>query len=81
MSRRQRNKNIDDLINSIEEIKSKSQCSLSVTDLTVLNDTVEKLYQLKGKKGLTNKHLQPQVAEIIELIIFYLTNQSTDTKY
>lgn len=81
MSRTSRNKKIDDLINSIEEIKSKSQYSLSVTDLTVLNGAVEKLQQLRRKKGLTNKHLQPQVVEIVGLIIFYLTNQSAQTNF
>lgn len=72
MSRTQRNKKIDALINVIEGITTKSQCSLSVTDLTVLNEAIEKLQTLKRKKGLTNKHLQPQVEEIIEIIIFYL---------
>lgn len=79
MSRTKRNRTIDALISTIEDIKSKSQCSLSVIDLTVLNDAVEKLQKLKSKKGLTDKHLQPQVAEIIELITYYVMNQSERT--
>jgi hypothetical protein len=79
MSFSKRNKQIDGLVNTIEDIKSMSQCSLSVTDLTVLNDAIEKLQKLKRKKGLINKHLQPQVVEIVELITFYLVNQCKQT--
>ncbi|WP_284651053.1 hypothetical protein [Flavobacterium terrisoli] len=67
MSRKKRNQNIDGLITSIETIK-KSQCSLSAEDLNVLNEAISKLQFLKKKKGLTDKHLQQQVVEIIELI-------------
>lgn len=67
MSRLKRNQNIDGLITSIELIK-KNQCSLSVEDLNVLNEVIFKLQFLKKKKGLTDKHLQQHVVEIIELI-------------
>ncbi|WP_396151309.1 hypothetical protein [Flavobacterium sp.] len=67
MSRLKRNQNIDGLIESIKTIK-KSQCSLSVEDLNVLNEAISKLQFLKKKKGLTNKHLQQHVVEIVELI-------------
>lgn len=79
MSRKKRNNLVDGLINSIEDIKSMSQCSLSVTDLMVLNEAIEKLQELKTKKGLTNKHLQPQIVEVVELITFYLINQCRQT--
>ena len=67
MSRLKRNQNMDGLMASIETIK-KSQCSLSVEDLIVLDEIISKLQFLKKKKGLTDKHLQQQVVEIIELI-------------
>jgi len=58
---------MDGLVAIIETIK-KSQCSLSVEDLNVLNEVISKLQFLKRKKGLTDKHLQQHVVEIIELI-------------
>ncbi|MCZ8089343.1 hypothetical protein [Flavobacterium sp.] len=67
MSRKKRNQNMDALIASIETIK-KNQCSLSVEDLNVLNEVISKLQFLKKKKGLTDKHLQQHVVEIVELI-------------
>lgn len=67
MSRLKRNQNMDVLIASIETIK-KNQCSLSVEDLNVLNEVIAKLQFLKKKKGLTDKHLQQHVVEIVELI-------------
>lgn len=67
MSRLKRNQNMDGLVAIIETIK-KSQCSLSVEDLNVLNEVISKLQFLKRKKGLTDKHLQQHVVEIIELI-------------
>lgn len=67
MSRKKRNQNMDALIASIETIK-KNQCSLSVEDLNVLNEVISKLQFLKKKKGLTDKHLQQHVVEIVKLI-------------
>jgi len=58
---------MDVLIASIETIK-KNQCSLSVEDLNVLNEVISKLQFLKKKKGLTDKHLQQHIVEIVELI-------------
>ena len=66
MSRLKRNQNMDVLIASIKTIK-KNQCSLSVEDLNVLNEVIAKLQFLKKKKGLTDKHLQQHVVEIVEL--------------
>ncbi|WP_119788899.1 hypothetical protein [Flavobacterium anhuiense] len=67
MSRLKRNQNIDGLIENIETIK-KSQCSLSVEDLNVLNEAIDRLQFLKKKKGLTDKHLQQHIVEVVELI-------------
>jgi len=67
MSRLKRNQSMDGLIASIETIK-KNQCSLSVEDFNVLNEVISKLQFLKKKKGLTDKHLQQHVVEIVELI-------------
>jgi hypothetical protein len=72
MSRKKRNQNMDGLISIIETIK-KSQCSLSVEDLNVLNEVILKLQFLKKKKGLTDKHLQQHVVEIVELINKFFT--------
>lgn len=63
---------MDGLISIIETIK-KSQCSLSVEDLNVLNEVILKLQFLKKKKGLTDKHLQQHVVEIVELINKFFT--------
>ena len=67
MSRVKQNQSIDNLIQSITVI-TKNQCSLSVKDLNVLNEVISKLQLLKKKKGLTDKHLQQHVVEIVELI-------------
>ncbi len=75
MSRLKRNQSIDGLITMIETIQ-KNQCSLSVEDFNVLNEVILKLHFLKKKKGLTDKHLQQQVVEIVQLINnFFVLNQ------
>ena len=68
MSRLTRNRNMNSLIESIETIITKSQCSLSAEDLIVLNEAIAKIQSLKSRKGLTNKHLQREVAKFVELI-------------
>ncbi|SDJ72160.1 hypothetical protein SAMN04487935_1611 [Flavobacterium noncentrifugens] len=80
MSRLKRNRNIDDLVNAIEAVKSKCQCSLSEQDLTVLNDAIARLRPLKSRKGLTDKHLKQEVEKIVEVILVYFLptrNQSS----
>lgn len=70
MSRLQRQQNIDGLINALETI-SKSQCSLSENEVSLLSDAIAKLKDLR-KKGLTNKHYQLEVAGIVDLINQFL---------
>lgn len=67
MSRLSRLQNIDGLRISLETILQ-NQCSLSESDINLLNNAVAKLNRLKTRKGLTNKHYQMEVADIVELI-------------
>lgn len=71
MSRKKRIQNIDGLIETLQIIL-KSQCSLSESDVNLLNDAVAKLNRLRTKKGLTDKHYQMEVADIVELITKFL---------
>ena len=71
MSRIKRLQNINDLIESLQII-TKSQCSLSESDINLLNDAVAKLNKLKTKKGLTDKHYQIEIVDIVELINKFL---------
>ncbi len=72
MSRLNQNQIIDDAIHSIAFI-TKSQCSLSEQDLTVLNEALERLQFLKQKKGKTNEQIQIEIAKTVELLIKFLT--------
>lgn len=72
MSRVKRLRNMNNLIMIIEVIITKNQCSLSVEDLNVLNDAIIRLHVLKGKKGLTDKHLKKDVEIIVNLINTFL---------
>jgi len=71
MSRKKRIQNIDGLIETLQIIL-KSQCSLSESDVNLLNDAVAKLNRLRTKKGLTDKHYQMEIADIVELITKFL---------
>ncbi|WP_313380510.1 hypothetical protein [Proteiniphilum saccharofermentans] len=71
MSRVQRIQNIDGLRETLQTIL-KSQCSLSESDVNLLNDAVAKLNRLRTKKGLTDKHYLMEIADIVELIIEFL---------
>ena len=72
MSRIKRLKNIDDLLEKLEVI-AKNQCSLSETELDLLNEAVAKLNRLRIKKGLTDKHYQIEIADIVLLLFNFLT--------
>ena len=50
MSRLKQNQNIDNLIQGITVV-TQSQCSLSEQDKVVLNEALERLQNLKRKKG------------------------------
>jgi len=67
MKRKIKFQSIDGLI-ALLQIITKSQCSLSESDVNLLNNAVAKLNELKTKKGLTDKHLQTEIVEIVELI-------------
>jgi hypothetical protein len=67
MSRLKQNQNIDNLIKGIEVI-TESQCSLSEQDRNILNEALEKLQNLKRKKGKTNQQILVEIAKVIELL-------------
>ncbi|UZU00099.1 hypothetical protein ODZ84_11240 [Chryseobacterium fluminis] len=73
MSRLKRLKNIDSLIKDLQTIISQSQCSLSEVELNLLNEAIAKLTMLRSKKGLTDKHYQVEISDILELIYNFLT--------
>lgn len=72
MSRLKQNQIIDNAIQSIASI-TKSQCSLSEQDLTVLNEALERLQFLRRKKGKTNKQIQVEIAKSVELLVKFFT--------
>jgi len=74
MSRLKRNRNIDSLILGIQAITTLNQCSLSETDLNVLNEITANLLNLKKKKGLTNKQLKIHILEISSLLFDFFIN-------
>lgn len=67
MSRLKQIQNIDNLMQGIEVI-AESQCSLSELDRNVLNEALERLQNLKLKKGKTNQQILDEVAKVIELL-------------
>lgn len=67
MSRLKQNQNIDNLIQGITVI-TESQCSLSEQDRVVLNEALERLLNLKRKKGKTNQQILEELAKVIELL-------------
>ena len=67
MSRLKQNQNIDNLIQGITVI-AESQCSLSEQDRVVLNEALERLQNLKRKKGKTNEQILQEFVKVIELL-------------
>jgi len=67
MSRLKQNQNIDNLIQGIRVI-TESQCSLSEQDRNVLNEALERLQNLKRKKGKTNQQILEEIAKVIALL-------------
>ena len=72
MSRLQQNRIIDTAIKRVASI-TKDQCSLSETDLIVLNEALERLQFLKRKKGKTNGQIQNEIIQIICLLNNFFT--------
>lgn len=74
MSRLKQNQSIDSVINCINTIV-KSQCSHSETDLILLNEALERLENLKRKKGKTNGQIRQEITHVIgSLLIFFMKN-------
>lgn len=67
MSRLKQIQNIDNLIQGITVI-AESQCSLSEQDRVVLNEALERLQNLKRKKGKTNEQILQEFVKAIELL-------------
>jgi hypothetical protein len=67
MSRLKQIQNIDNLIQGITVI-AESQCSLSEKDRIVLNEALERLQNLKRKKGKTNEQILQEFVKVIELL-------------
>jgi hypothetical protein len=67
MSRLKQIQNIDNLVQGITVI-AESQCSLSEQDRVVLNEALERLQNLKLKKGKTNEQILDEFAKVIELL-------------
>ncbi len=67
MPRKKQNQNIDNLILGISII-AENQCSLLEQDKFVLNEALERLQNLKRKKGKTNKQILEEGVAVIELL-------------
>lgn len=68
MSRLKQNRIIDSAISSIVSI-TKGQCSLSGTDVKVVDEAVTRLQRLKRKKGKTNEQIRKEINAVVFLII------------
>lgn len=80
MSRLKQNRIIDNAIKSIASI-TQSQCSLSESDLIVVNEVFERLQFLKRKKGKTNEQIRDEIAKVVVLLIeFFAKDQIVETK-
>jgi len=72
MSRLKQIQIIDTAIQSVASI-TESQCSLSETDLVVLNEALERLRFLKRKKGKTNEQILNEIVQAVELLVKFFT--------
>ena len=80
MSRLKQNRIIDNAIKSVASI-TQSQCSLSESDLIVVNEVLERLQFLKRKKGKTNEQIRDEIAKVVVLLIeFFAKDQIVETK-
>jgi uncharacterized membrane protein len=79
MSRLKQNRIIDKAIKSVAFI-TQSQCSLSESDLIVVNEVLERLQFLKRKKGKTNEQIRNEIAKVVVLLIeFFAKDQIVET--
>lgn len=72
MSRLKQIQIIDTAIQSVATI-TESQCSLSETDLIVLNEALERLQFLKRKKGRTNEQILNEIVQVVGLLVKFFT--------
>ena len=80
MSRLKQNRIIDNAIKSVASI-TQSQCSLSESDLIVVNEVLKRLQFLKRKKGKTNEQIRDEIAKVVVLLIeFFAKDQIVETK-
>ncbi len=80
MSRLKQNRIIDNAIKSVASI-TKSQCSLSESDLIVVNEVSKRLQFLKRKKGKTNEQIRDEIAKVVVLLIeFFAKDQIVETR-
>jgi hypothetical protein len=68
MSRLKQIQIIDTAIQNIVAI-TQSQCSLSVTDLIVLDEALERLQFLRRKKGKTNQQIRNEIVQLVVILI------------
>ena len=68
MSRLKQIQIIDTAIQNVASI-TESQCSLSETDLIVLNEALERLQFLKRKKGKTNEQIRDEIVKVVALLV------------
>ena len=68
MSRLKQIQIIDNAIQNIVSI-TQSQCSLSVTDLIVLDEALERLQFLRRKKGKTNQQICNEIVQLVSILI------------
>lgn len=80
MSRLKQNRIIDNAIKNVASI-TQSQCSLSESDLIVVNEVLERLQFLKRKKGKTNEQIRDEIAKVVVLLIkFFGKDKIVETK-
>jgi len=72
MSRLKQNRIIDSAIKSVASI-TESQCSLSESDLIVVDEALQRLQLLKKKKGKTNGQIQDEIVAVILLLIKFFS--------
>ena len=68
MSRLKQIQIIDTAIQNVASI-TESQCSLSETDLIVLNEALKRLQFLKRKKGKTNEQICNEIVQVVLLLV------------
>ena len=73
MSRLKQIESIDSLIRVITAI-TQNQCSPSEQDVKILNEALERLQNLKRKKGKTNKQIHQELANVCSLLIKFLVS-------